>query len=93
MNRAVDNKVKDKARRRPTKMRKESRRSCDRFGEGRVVIFIIRTIGSSVGCGNRCFVHGLTLGESVGWNYELNARATPATGCERCQYHFSKSKR
>ena len=32
-------------------MRKESRRNCDRFGECRGVIFIIKTIGLSVGVG------------------------------------------
>jgi len=49
-------------------MRKESRRNCDRFGECRGIVFIIKTIGLSVGRGNRLFVHGLRCGKSVRWN-------------------------
>src|SRR5439155_22785235 len=32
-------------------MRKESRRNCDRFGECRGIVFIIKTIGLSAGVG------------------------------------------
>ena len=63
-------------------MRKESRRNCDRFGECGGVVFIIKTIGSSVGC-VKPFVHGLPCAKRVRWSSE-GRRPNDLTRMQAC---------